>query len=455
MSKNWTFVAAIMLGLGASPAYASTYRTQASGGSELELVMNERDFAYTDCVLSGRLGGNRDVVHGELIVSRAFHVSSHERIIKGDFSLWVRGKKDPCRGTVSMRRDTSVSPAVLEMALKFDDNAACSSLEPHAGELFLVESLPRSDEKGRYSRWNSDTYLSHGEVEVTWPRWKVTTDRLKCLESPNHPDAQVVTFLQRDDLVWASWSPSSTSFHHLDENRLEVETPMERGGQSCYVRAHRRNIEPVSIPEEERFFLNGLIACPDAFDLIPVKRIVDERGRVINRLSRGYVCSERDGDRVLGPFTAKMVDRCLFWGGGESCMERTWNKKVAAGLYGEGDCPQGAFRDPDTKYCVEGGEALGPFPKALSAKCAEHGGGRQCGESRWDRFLLSELLEGFCNYDAECPYGQACQKSACVEAACHGEDPRRGIAGKTCHRDEVCVYPDEWSARQGLGECVP
>ncbi|MEB3885297.1 hypothetical protein [Lyngbya sp. CCY1209] len=104
----------------------------------------------------------------------------------------------------------------------------------------------------------------------------------------------------------------------------------------------------------------------------------------------GYFCS--DGRTALGPFTEKMVQKCLDWGGGSACRSDRWSEDLFLNAYGTGRCPDGARFNRIASYCVEGKNALGPFPETLIAACQKRGGGTSCHSNRWNSQFLFGLM---------------------------------------------------------------
>ena len=127
--------------------------------------------------------------------------------------------------------------------------------------------------------------------------------------------------------------------------------------------------------------LLGELGCPDGYQAW----FVGAEG--------GRLCT--DGRTALGPFTQVMRERCRTWGGGGACASDTWSLGLATGARGEGVCPSGAALDHHhTLYCVERGEALGPFPARLRRRCEQSGGEALCAEDRWPTRALAEWAGG-------------------------------------------------------------
>jgi murein DD-endopeptidase MepM/ murein hydrolase activator NlpD len=129
----------------------------------------------------------------------------------------------------------------------------------------------------------------------------------------------------------------------------------------------------------------GLIHCPTGYAL---QSINPAGGKLCVTGSH----TQAPGAEAFGPFTERMKQRCQAWGGGASCLLKdNWSRPLAEGAYGAGSCPDGAARDLETGYCVEGQNAFGPFPPAMVAVCQCDpasspgclGGGLACGKARW------------------------------------------------------------------------
>lgn len=121
----------------------------------------------------------------------------------------------------------------------------------------------------------------------------------------------------------------------------------------------------------------GKIACPEGFTLESVGS------------AGGALCV--NNEHAIGPFTQKMVDKCLGWGGGDACRSDRWAVRLAKSARGVGLCPDGASYDSLTTYCVEGANAFGPFPAELVDACEAAGGGESCQSARWNRDFLARL----------------------------------------------------------------
>lgn len=116
----------------------------------------------------------------------------------------------------------------------------------------------------------------------------------------------------------------------------------------------------------------------------PIQRkLVNDKG--------GYFYS--NGSYAFGPFTEKMRSQCLELGGGQACATDKWTEAMYLQTYGDGRCPSGARFNRIINYCLEGGDALGPFSEELVAACQMEDGGNSCTTNRWNYRFLYRLLK--------------------------------------------------------------
>ncbi|MEB3278491.1 MAG: hypothetical protein VKK42_06150 [Lyngbya sp.] len=104
----------------------------------------------------------------------------------------------------------------------------------------------------------------------------------------------------------------------------------------------------------------------------------------------GYYCS--NGSTAFGPITQRMIQKCIDWGGGSSCQNNQWSETLFLKAYGNGRCPDGSRFNSITGYCVEGNNAIGPFPNQLVTACQTADGGNSCQSNRWNSNFLYKLL---------------------------------------------------------------
>lgn len=113
------------------------------------------------------------------------------------------------------------------------------------------------------------------------------------------------------------------------------------------------------------------------------KKLANDKG--------GYFYS--NGQYAFGPFTEKMRSQCLEWGGGNSCATDKWTEAIYLNAYGDRRCPPGARFNRIIDYCIEGGDALGPFPEEIVTACQREDGGNSCTTDRWNYRFLYRLLK--------------------------------------------------------------
>jgi subtilisin family serine protease len=125
-------------------------------------------------------------------------------------------------------------------------------------------------------------------------------------------------------------------------------------------------------------------------------------------------CADRRMDNAYGPFTKKMTDDCVRFGGGPACSEKMrfqiggravdiprWSLKFTVNLRGSNTCMNGAVRD--TRYpgfCVEEAsqsqsgvrEVYGPFPAAMINRCLANNGGDACYSNRWSYTYFDAMM---------------------------------------------------------------
>ena len=104
----------------------------------------------------------------------------------------------------------------------------------------------------------------------------------------------------------------------------------------------------------------------------------------------GTVCAS--ADRVQGAFTRAAIASCNALRMGATCNDPSWPTSFALRVRGGDVCPRGTFFDGLTGACVDGDEALGPFPRDVVEKCL---GAKQsratCEGMRWNRWVLVDI----------------------------------------------------------------
>jgi len=104
----------------------------------------------------------------------------------------------------------------------------------------------------------------------------------------------------------------------------------------------------------------------------------------------GSVCAS--STEIQGAFTRAAVASCSAMRLGATCSKPAWPAGFAMRMRGGDVCPRGAFFDALTGACIDGEEALGPFPRDLVEKCV---GAKQrratCEGLRWSRWALLDF----------------------------------------------------------------
>ena len=99
--------------------------------------------------------------------------------------------------------------------------------------------------------------------------------------------------------------------------------------------------------------------------------------------------------QAIGPFTRAMIALCKKYGGGETACEGSrWDRKFAARLRLDGQCPRGAAFDASRVACIEEGEVYGPFKVRDVEECRRRGGGPACDSMRWVASFLPVRQRG-------------------------------------------------------------
>lgn len=93
---------------------------------------------------------------------------------------------------------------------------------------------------------------------------------------------------------------------------------------------------------------------------------------------------------ALGPFPRAMVAKCEANGGGPACGGLKWNKKFAGWIRGQTACPPGTATRP-SGFCAEGDDVFGPFTRAEVDACREANGGSACAGLRWSAGFADQL----------------------------------------------------------------
>jgi subtilisin family serine protease len=125
-------------------------------------------------------------------------------------------------------------------------------------------------------------------------------------------------------------------------------------------------------------------------------------------------CVDQSIGNAYGPFTKKMTDDCLRFGGGPACSSTMrfqidgravdvprWSLSFAIDLRGTNTCMNGSARDskhPD--FCVEEAgqsqsgvrEVYGPFPASIINRCLAGNGGDACYTNRWSYTYFDGMM---------------------------------------------------------------
>ena len=95
---------------------------------------------------------------------------------------------------------------------------------------------------------------------------------------------------------------------------------------------------------------------------------------------------------LQGPFTRAAVAQCTSMKLGAFCNGSSWPRSFGLAARGADVCPRGTFFDALTGACIDGQEALGPFPRDLVERCVRTNTSRAtCEGSRWNRWVLADL----------------------------------------------------------------
>jgi hypothetical protein len=97
------------------------------------------------------------------------------------------------------------------------------------------------------------------------------------------------------------------------------------------------------------------------------------------------------GKEALGPFPPAMVESCIKAGGGEkACRGERWDAEFARKLRGTSACPPGTTLDTSISECTVGQDIFGPFSKELVERClAATNGSTVCKSQRVHRSFAS------------------------------------------------------------------
>lgn len=111
-------------------------------------------------------------------------------------------------------------------------------------------------------------------------------------------------------------------------------------------------------------------------------------GAKLQTVGKGKICVA--GVNAVGPFTAKMKELCVKYGGGVSCSSKIWNARMAKSTRGGGVCPRGSKLDKNSNLCTDGIYFYGPFTASQLAHCKNAGGGKNCDSMRLTASLIGQ-----------------------------------------------------------------
>jgi hypothetical protein len=95
---------------------------------------------------------------------------------------------------------------------------------------------------------------------------------------------------------------------------------------------------------------------------------------------------------VQGAFTRAAIAACQSARLGAVCTQAAWPAPLAWSHRGADRCPRGTFFDALTGACIDGDEALGPFPRDLVERCVAAKTSRAtCEGPRWNRWALVDF----------------------------------------------------------------
>jgi hypothetical protein len=77
---------------------------------------------------------------------------------------------------------------------------------------------------------------------------------------------------------------------------------------------------------------------------------------------------------------------------GAFCNGSAWPRSIGLAVRGADVCPRSTFFDALTGACIDGQDALGPFPRDLVERCVRTNTSRAtCEGARWNRWVLADL----------------------------------------------------------------
>ena len=121
------------------------------------------------------------------------------------------------------------------------------------------------------------------------------------------------------------------------------------------------------------FLLTGFYFCPARYSYDKINHVCE------NKLN------------ILGPFTDKMVNKCVSGGGGSACKGNYWYKSFGLKIRGKDFCPLGATFLKDIGYCVDSKGIYGPFLQTDVEKCYKVALRQTCESMRWSSDLVQAI----------------------------------------------------------------
>lgn len=216
---------------------ATTYTNTAS---QTSIVLHERTETPSGYYMTTTEG--RDWAGSIQITS--VDESEDRRLYTGTFQNFTLGP-DPrkaCEGTISITRRSldRHTRYQIDATWNVTGGESCDSI----GETYslnLLEPLPTADRDGNFTSATADTWQTETSGTGTWLRWRVVSSdgKLNCRESPNGA-VQSVYSKQEEIQI------EGRAVHAIVTDSQGQ--PWLWTNRGCYVRAHERYVQPVSLP---------------------------------------------------------------------------------------------------------------------------------------------------------------------------------------------------------------
>lgn len=139
-------------------------------------------------------------------------------------------------------------------------------------------------------------------------------------------------------------------------------------------------------------------------DTMPPQRLDERTGGIVPLAIRclpGFASTTLPGTTtsvcasatdLQGPFTRAAVAQCTSLKLGAFCNGSSWPRSFGLAARGADLCPRSTFFDALTGACIDGQDALGPFPRDLVERCVRTNTSRAtCEGARWNRWVLADL----------------------------------------------------------------